>query len=87
MSAGRPDSTARLCSPDEAYDWSKETPAPAVGLLERGDQLLVDLARRRVRDQGEARVAAGAGLLARAAAGRQEAARRRAPRRCADFDS
>jgi hypothetical protein len=28
-SAGRPDSTARLCSPDAAYDWSNETPLPA----------------------------------------------------------
>ncbi len=29
MSAGRPCSTARLCSPDAPYDWSNVTPWPA----------------------------------------------------------
>jgi hypothetical protein len=28
-SAARPASTARLCSPDDAYDWSKSKPSPS----------------------------------------------------------
>src|SRR5918999_4162112 len=35
-SAGRPPSTARDCSPDEAYDWLKLTPLPSGVLLNAG---------------------------------------------------
>ena len=38
-SAGRPPSTARDCSPEAAYDWSKPTPLPALVLLKAGISL------------------------------------------------
>ena len=71
-SAVRPASTARLWSPDAPYDSLKVTPLPARRLLERRDQLLVGLLRRRVGDEAElaaAAVASGRSVALPAAAG------------------
>ena len=39
-SAARPPSTARDCSPEEAYDWLKLTPSPSGVLLNAGMSFL-----------------------------------------------
>src|SRR5918996_317511 len=43
-SAGRPPSTARDCSPDDAYDWSKLTPSPWGLLLQAGSRAIASSA-------------------------------------------